>query len=144
MFNDRLLQIEREIQALKTVRRRTSTTMRVITKQVSATVRLKARGTPLGVVARVQYYGYVEIVPSDSSMPFFFSTSELEFGQVGRTVELIGYGLDNRFGVLVDVGFAASDNTMADGETRDIQIAFYVSCTQDFTWQAKMVYRGEP
>ena len=56
----------------------------------------------------------------------------------------MGYGLDNRFGVLVDIGFAASDNTMVDGETRDIQITFYVSCTQDFTWQAKMVYRGEP
>lgn len=145
MFNERISQLEREIQALKTVRRRTSTTMMVETKQVSANVRLKARMTPTGSpIVRLNYYGYVEITPSDNSLPFFYGMSERGYATEGRTVELIPYGANNKFGVLVGASANSSDMNLQDGQTKDVQIVFNLSCTQNFTWTASQIYAGEP
>lgn len=136
-FNDRLLQIEREIQALKTIRRRTSTTMKTITKRVTATVTFTARQTALGVFVYTESRGYVEITPSDASLPYFFAYSKMSTTQSGgRRITLQPYGENGKSGYLVDASTLESDKSIGAGGHMNVSVSFYITCTQDFTWTA--------
>lgn len=137
-FNDRLLQIEREIQGLKTIRRRTSTTMNTITKMVTATVTLSAYQTPLGdIVVYVESRGYIEITPKDDSLPYFYAYSGRGVAQSGgRIVTAVEYGENGKSGYLVEVSTLESDKNIGAGGHMDVSVNFYITCTQDFTWSA--------
>lgn len=136
-FEHRIKALQAEVEALKAVKQKSSTTLATYTKKVTCSALLmRGNSTPLGPgVIWTRNMALVEIVPKDSSNPLIFSFSQPSYSDRGnRSSKLYPWMVSNgNSAVLVDPGTSPSDNSMADGTTRTINMTIYITATGDFS-----------
>lgn len=137
-FAERIKALRAEIEALKTIRRRSSTTLETITRSATCTARLYK--TNAGVVV-CQYAGLVEITPTDSDNEPLIGISQPPYASRGnREVELVRWvKSDGTLGVLCTPGANSSDESMATGGTKDVTLTIYITATGDFATTSSQV-----
>lgn len=136
-FAERIKALRAEVEALKTVKRKSSTTLTTVTKTVTCTaVRKREDPTPLGPgVIDTLYMGLIEIIPTDPTNPLIFSYAQPAYADRGSRSSLC-YGWMTANGnpaVLVNPGSSPSDETMVAQEQRTITMTVYITATGDFT-----------
>ena len=136
-FAERIKALRAEVEALKAVKSKSSTSLATVTKTVTCTA-VKKRGadTPLGPgVIETTYMGLIEIIPTDPTNPLIFSYSQPPYAERGSRSSLCyGWMLANgNPAVLVDPGSSSSDDNMVAQEQRTITLTVYITATGDFT-----------
>lgn len=136
-FAQRIRTLRAEIEALKTLRRKSSLTLNTITKAATCTAQLYKTST--GVVV-CRYAGLVEITPTDGNEPLI-SLSQPSYSNRGRrSVDLTPWvKSDGTLGVLCAPGANSSENTMATESTKNITITIYITSTSNFTTSSSQV-----
>jgi tetrahydromethanopterin S-methyltransferase subunit H len=131
-FADRMKTLKAEIEALKTVKRKSSLTLATVTK--SATCVAQLYRTEAGAVI-CQYSGLIEITPRDGTNEPLIGYSQPSYSARGtRDVRLTPWvTADGKLGILCTPEANSAENNMATGSTKDIQITVYITATDDFT-----------
>ena len=144
-FAERIKALRAEVEALKAVKSKSSTTLSTVTKTITCTaVRMRADSTPLGPgVIFTKYMALIEIVPTDPTNPLIFSYSQPAYADRGSRSSLC-YGWMTANGnpaVLVEPGSASSDDNMTAREQRTITMTVYITATGDFTTNVTQVLK---
>lgn len=137
-FQERIKALRAEIEALKTVRRKSSTTLDTITRSATCTARLYK--TDAGVVL-CDRAGLVEITPTDTDNEPLIGVSQPPYASRGnRDVELVRWvKSDGTLGILCTPGANSSDESMATGGTKNVTLTIYITSTGDFTTTSSQV-----
>ncbi len=136
-FARRIKALRAEVEALKAIKRKSSTVLNTITKSVSCTSTLyRADGTGYYAAGTLflKKIAQVEIIPTGGE-PLIFSYSMPPYAdRNNRSVKISSWLSSNgNPAVIVDPGEAASDSTIANGTSRDITMTIYITATADFT-----------
>ena len=136
-FAERIKALRAEVEALKAVKSKSSTSLATVTKTVTCTAVMKrGNDTPLGPgVIATTYMALIEIVPTDPTNPLIFSYSQPPYAERGNRSSLCyGWMMANgNPAVLVHPGSSPSDNNMVAQEQRTITMTVYITATGDFT-----------
>lgn len=136
-FAERIKALRAEVEALKAVKSKSSTSLATVTKTVTCTaVKKRGESTPLGPgVIETTYMALIEIVPTDPTNPLIFSYSQPPYAERGSRSSLCyGWMMANgNPAVLVDPGSSSSDDNMVAQEQRTITMTVYITATGDFT-----------
>lgn len=131
-FAERMKALKAEIEALKTVKRKSSLALDTITKSATCTAQLYR--TDAGVIV-CQYSGLIEITPKDSTNEPLIGYAQPSYSARGkRDIRLTPWTAQNGgLGILCTPDANSAENGMAKGETKDVQITIYITSTGDFT-----------
>lgn len=137
-FQDRIKSLRAEVEALKTVRRKSSTTLNTITHSATCTARLYK--TSAGVVV-CDYAGLVEITPTDTDNDPLIGISQPPYASRGnRDVELVRWvKSDGTLAILCTPGANSSDESMATESTKNVTLTIYITATSEFTTASSQV-----
>lgn len=142
-FAERIKALRAEVEALKAVKSKSSTTLATITKTITCTaVKQRDDPTPLGPgMIFTKYMALIEIIPTDPANPLIFSYSQPPYAERGNRSSLCyGWMMANgNPAVLVNPGSSSSDNDMAAQEQRTITLTIYITATGDFTTNVTQV-----
>lgn len=137
-FQQRIKALKSEIEALKTVRSKSSLVLNTTTKTATCAARLYKTST--GVVV-CQYSGLIEINPSNTDNEPLIGYSQPSYSARGnREIDLTPWvKSDGTLGILCTPDAASSDSSMSAGATKDITITVYITATDDFTTTSSQV-----
>lgn len=137
-FAERIKALRAEVEALKAVKRKSSTVLDTVTKEIQCTATIyRADGTgSIGAgLLTVRDMGLVEIVPTDNN-PLIFSYAQPAFADRGNRPSQLRSWMTSSGNpaVLVDPGTSSSvDGGMAYGSTKTVTLTIYITATGDFT-----------
>lgn len=136
-FEQRIKALRAEVEALKAVKRKSSTALNTITKTVTCTSTLyRADGSGYYAAGTlfVKKIGQIEIIPTDGQ-PLIFSFSQPPYAsRNNRSSTVLSWlSADGNPAVIVNPGEAASDSSIPNGTSRDIQLTVNITATADFT-----------
>ena len=137
-FEQRIKALRAEVEALKAVKRKSSTALNTITKTVTCTSTVyRANGS--GYYAAGTYVlrriGQIEIVSTDGA-PLLFSYYVAPYASRGnRPIRIMSWLSSNdNPAILADpIAGSGTDSTIPNGSTRDITMTIYITATADFT-----------
>lgn len=135
-FDNLIKDLRAEVEALKTIRRKSSVTFETITKTATATavIHKDSYGTITCKKAAV-----ISIVTSDPN-PFVFSYSQPSGPIRGRKVSLLGWtDSQNRPAILAIPSGSSNDSGMAINSDKNVTITIYITATTDFTTTSSQV-----
>lgn len=136
-FAERIKALRAEVEALKAVKSKSSTSLATVTKTVTCTaVRKRGDDTPLGPgVILTTYMALIEIIPTDPTNPLIFSYAQPPYAERGNRSSLCyGWMMANgNPAILVNPGSSPSDDNMVAQEQRTITMTVYITATGDFT-----------
>lgn len=133
-FDSYIKDLRREIEALKTERRRSSLTF--TTKTITTSAPATMYKTQNGNVIEGRYNALVEIIPRDDTNRLIFGFSQPAFSTRQRDVRLFPWILDNgNPGVLMIPYRNNADESMANGSTKEITLSLTITASGDFTTQ---------
>lgn len=137
-FDKRIKALRAEIEALKTVRRKSSLTLETTTKTATCTATLYKTST--GVVT-CQYSGLIEITPASADNEPLISYSQPSYSARGnRNITLTPWvKSDGTLGILCTPDGASVDSSMANNSTKNITITIYITATDNFTTTSSQV-----
>lgn len=122
-FDHLILDLKREIEALKTIKRKSSTTLETITKTATGT----ATSVWTGHVATITRGALIKMTPADSDNPFIFSWTLQPYAQRGRNIQVIPWTTSDGSPALVLIP-ATDDNFVGN-----ISVSVNITATGDFT-----------
>lgn len=132
-FDQLIINLRNEIEALKSVKRRSSLTQETITKTVSGTA--VAYYTSGGSV--VTRAALIEFIPADPSNPFLFSWALVPYSQRNRNITVIPWTTSNGNPGVVLVP------SLSTGESGNISVSAIITSTGDFTaTSSQIIYDG--
>lgn len=136
-FEQRIKALRAEVEALKAVKRKSSTALNTITKTVTCTSTLyRADGSGYYAAGTLflKKIAQIEIISTDGE-PLIFSFSQPPYASRGnRSSSVLSWlSSDGNPAVIVNPGEAASDSSIPNGSSRDIQLTVYITATADFT-----------
>lgn len=139
-FEHRIIALRSEIEALKTTRRKSSSTLTTITKTVTCTAQLKN----VSNVILCRRAGALAIVPTDGSTNFLYSVALQPYSSRGRDVRTTNWLFnDGAVGVMCVPDASDLDDNLADGSTKNVTITVYITATCDFTTEASQIVYNE-
>lgn len=139
-FDHRIMALRAEVEALKTTRRKSSTTLTTITKTVRCTAQLKRSGN----VVLCTKAGAIAIIPTDESQEFLYSVAIAPYSQRGRDVRTTNWLFaDGVVGAVLEPYSSDQDDGMAAGATKNITITAYITATADFEAETSQVTFNE-
>lgn len=122
-FDHLILDLKREIEALKTIKRKSSTTLETITKTATGT----ATSVWTGHATTITRAALVKMTPADSDNPFIFSWTLQPYAQRGRNIQVIPWTTSDGSPALVLIP-ATDDNFVGN-----ISVSVNITATGDFT-----------
>lgn len=132
-FDKLIKDLRAEIEALKTIRRKSSLTLTTTTKTATGT----AVAYYTGHVSTVTRAALIKLTPATSD-PFIFSWTLQPYAQRGRNIQIIPWTTSDGNPALVLV---PSLNT---GEVGNISVSVNITATGDFTTSAsQIIYDGD-
>lgn len=136
-FEQRIKALRAEVEALKAVKRKSSTALNTITKTVTCTSTLyRADGSGYYAAGTlfVKKIGQIEIIPTDGQPLIFSFTQPPYASRNNRSSTVLSWlSADGNPAVIVNPGEAASDSSIPNGSSRDIQLTVNITATADFT-----------
>lgn len=136
-FEERIKALKAEVEALKTVRRKSSTTFATITKPATCTAQLYK--TSAGVVV-CQYAGLVKISPSTSGEQPIIGYSQVPYSSRNRDITLTPWvDGSGTLGILCIPDASGLDSGMATETTKNVTVTIYITSTVDFTTSTAQV-----
>lgn len=132
-FDKLIKDLTTEIEALKTIRRKSSLTLTTTTKTATGT----AVAYYTGHVSTVTRAALIKLTPADPDNPFIFSWTLQPYAQRGRNIEIVPWTVDgNPALVLVP--------SLGTGESGNISVSVNITATGDFTIStAQIIYDGD-
>ncbi|MEE0870105.1 MAG: hypothetical protein U0L52_01850 [Bacteroidaceae bacterium] len=139
-FEERIKALQGEVEALKTIKRKNSTTLRTITKSGICTGQLKRIGNAVICILA----GAIAVIPTNPDEKFIFSCSLDDYSTKKRQIETINWFFDDgAVGICCIPRASGTDNGMAVGATKNVSIRVYVTATSDFTLEASQIVNDE-
>lgn len=133
-FDKLIKDLHTEIEALKTIRRKSSLTLTTTTKTATGT----AVAHYTGHVSTLTRAALIKLTPTDPENPFIFSWTLQPYAQRGRNIEIVPWTTSDGNPALV---LAPSLNT---GESGNIPVSVNITATGDFTIStAQIIYDGD-
>lgn len=139
-FDKLIKDLRSEVEALKTIRRKSSLTLETQTKTATGTAVLHKNGN--GVIT-CKKAALISIVSNDSN-PFVFGYS-LQSGAIrGRKMNLTGWtDANNRPAILVVPRESSSESSMPNNSDKNITVTVYITATTEFTTaSSQIIYDG--
>lgn len=132
-FDKLIKDLTTEIEALKTIRRKSSLTLTTTTKTATGT----AVAYYTGHVSTVTRAALIKLTPADPENPFIFSWTLQPYAQRGRNIGIVPWTVDgNPALVLVP--------SLGTGESGNIPVSVNITATGDFTIStAQIIYDGD-
>lgn len=132
-FDKLIKDLHAEIEALKTIRRKSSLTLTTTTKTATGT----AVAYYTGHVSTLTRAALIKLTPTDPENPFIFSWTLQPYAQRGRNIEIVPWTADgNPALVLVP--------SLSTGESGNISVSVNITATADFTIStAQIIYDGD-
>lgn len=132
-FDKLIKDLTTEIEALKTIRRKSSLTLTTTTKTATGT----AVAYYTGHVSTITRAALIKLTPADTDNPFIFSWTLQPYAQRGRNIEIVPWTVDgNPALVLVP--------SLGTGESGNISVSVNITATGDFTIStAQIIYDGD-
>lgn len=132
-FDKLIKDLTTEIEALKTIRRKSSLTLTTTTKTATGT----AVAYYTGHVSTITRAALIKLTPADQDNPFIFSWTLQPYAQRGRNIEIVPWTVDgNPALVLVP--------SLGTGESGNISVSVNITATGDFTIStAQIIYDGD-
>lgn len=132
-FDKLIKDLTTEIEALKTIRRKSSLTLTTTTKTATGT----AVAYYTGHVSTITRAALIKLTPADPDNPFIFSWTLQPYAQRGRNIEIVPWTVDgNPALVLVP--------SLGTGESGNISVSVNITATGDFTIStAQIIYDGD-
>lgn len=139
-FQHRIMALKAEVEALKTTRRKSSTTLMTITKTATCTAQI----TNYNNVILCTKAGAVAIVPTDGADNFLYSVAIRPYANRGREVETYNWLFADGIVGAMAVPFGSDlDNDLAVGATKNITITVYITATSDFETESSQIIYNE-
>lgn len=132
-FDKLIKDLTTEIEALKTIRRKSSLTLTTTTKTATGT----AVAHYTGHVSTLTRAALIKLTPADPENPFIFSWTLQPYAQRGRNIGIVPWTVDgNPALVLVP--------SLGTGESGNIPVSVNITATGDFTIStAQIIYDGD-
>lgn len=132
-FDKLIKDLHAEIEALKTIRRKSSLTLTTTTKTATGT----AVAYYTGHVSTITRAALIKLTPADPDNPFIFSWTLQPYAQRGRNIEIVPWTVDgNPALVLVP--------SLGTGESGNISVSVNITATGDFAIStAQIIYDGD-
>lgn len=132
-FDKLIKDLTTEIEALKTIRRKSSLTLTTTTKTATGT----AVAYYTGHVSTLTRAALIKLTPADPENPFIFSWTLQPYAQRGRNIGIVPWTVDgNPALVLVP--------SLGTGESGNIPVSVNITATGDFTIStAQIIYDGD-
>ena len=135
-FDKLIKDLRAEVEALKTIRRKSSLTFETVTKTATGTAVLHKNGS--GTIT-CKKAAVISIVTSDPN-PFVFGYSQPSGSTRGRKVDLMGWTDSNgRPAILAIPSGSSNDSSMANNSNKNVTITVYITATTDFTTTSSQV-----
>ena len=139
-FSHRIMALKAEVEALKTARRKSSTTLMTITKTVACTATLKN----VNNVVLCQKAAGVAIIPTDGNDEFLYSVAIEPYANRGRDVETYNWLFDDEaMGVMCVPRSSDQDDGMTSGQTKTINIQVKITATSNFATETSQITFNE-
>lgn len=135
-FAERIKRLKAEVEALKTVKRKSSTTLSTITHTATCTAQLYKDS--YGIV-HTRYAGAIQIVPADEN-PLVYSVALPPYTSRNRNVRAFNWLFDSGTPGVALIPFGSSaDSGMANNSTKNITLTAYITATGDFTTTSSQI-----
>lgn len=135
-FAERIKRLKAEVEALKTAKRKSSTTLSTITHTATCTAQLYKDS--YGIV-HTRYAGVVQIVPTDEN-PLVYSVALPPYTSRNRNVRAFNWLFDSGTPGVALIPFGSSaDNGMANNSTKNVTLTAYITATGDFTTTSSQI-----
>lgn len=135
-FDKLIKDLRAEVEALKTVRRKSSLTMETVTKTATGTAVLHKNS--YGIIT-CKKAAVITIQTTDPN-PFVFGFSQPSGSVRGRKVELLGWtDSSNKPSILAIPSESSNDSGMAINSDKNVTITVYITATTDFTTTSSQV-----
>lgn len=129
-FQHRIMALKAEVEALKTLKRKSSTTLATVTHTATCTATLYKDQYGLIYTRKA---GAIEIIPDDPN-GFIYSVAIPQFSSRGRNVRTFNWLFDNGNAGVALIPFGSSaDNGMPNNSTKNITLTAYITATSDFS-----------
>lgn len=139
-FDERIKALRSEVEALKTIKRKNSTTLTTITKTGVCTGQLKR----IDNVIVCMLAGAIAVIPTNPDEKFIFSCALDDYSLKMRQIETINWLFDDgAVGICCIPRASGLDNGMAKNATKNVSIRVHVTATSDFTLEASQIVNDE-
>lgn len=139
-FDHRIMALKSEVEALKTIRRRSSTTLTTITKTVTCTAVLVNYNN----IILCKKAGAIKITPINSADEFLYSSAIQPYSDRGRKIETYNWLFsDGSMGVMCVPFGSDMDDGMSAGDTKNVTITVYITSTSDFETDTSQITFNE-
>lgn len=139
-FDQRIKNLKEEVEALKTIKRKNSTTLTTITKSAVCIGQLKRIGNAVICMKA----GAIAIVPTNPNEKFVFCCALDNYSTKKRQIETINWLFDDGTVGLCCIPRASGiDNGMAANATKNVSITVYVTATSDFEIESSQIINDE-
>lgn len=133
-FDKLIINLRAEIEALKTIRRKSSLTLTTTTKTATGT----AVAYYTGHVSTITRAALIKLTPSDPTNPFIFSWTLLPYAQRNRNINVIPWTTSDGSPALV------LDPETTGNESGNISVSVNITATDDFTIStSQIIYDGD-
>lgn len=134
----RITALRREVEALKTLKKKSSLTLSTITKTIVCTGSVYKYSTPLGDVIVPRMAGLIKISPNDSGECLLGYSQPSYAARGNRRVDITRWIDGGAIGVVCTPYSAPSDSALPYGVS-NISISVNITCTSDFTYTTGQV-----
>ena len=136
-FDDRIIALKNEVEALKAAKRKSSLVLSTITKTCTATAQLYKTDHDVIICTKA---ALISIERSDDDNPLLFSWSMPGYSSRGRNVDAIAWtDADGADGLLLVPYSSSADAGMARNSYKNITLTAYITATGDFTASSTQV-----
>ena len=137
-LENRITALRREVEALKTLKKKSSLTLSTITKTIICTGSIYKYSTPLGDVIVPRMAGLIKITPKDGGECLLGYSQPSYAARGNRKIYITGWMQDGLIGVACTPYGASSDSALPYGVS-NISISVNITCTSDFTYTTGQV-----
>lgn len=136
-FAERVKRLKAEVEALKTAKRKSSTTLSTITHAVTCTAQLYKDS--YGIV-HTRYAGAIAMIPTDSENPLVYSVALPPYTSRNRNVRAFNWLFDDgAVGVALIPFGSSADSGMVNNSTKNVTLTAYITATGDFTTTSSQI-----
>jgi hypothetical protein len=132
-FDSRISALRKEVEALKSVKKKSSLTLSTISKTIRCYGSLYKYSTPLGDVIVPRMAGLVKIIPKDDGDCLLGYSQPSYSARGNRRVDATRWLDGDSIGVACTPYRAASDSSLPYGVS-NIPITITITCTSDFDY----------
>lgn len=137
-LQQRITALRREVEALKSLKKKSSLTLSTISKTIQCTGSIYKYSTPLGDVIVPRMAGLVKIIPKDDGDCLVGYSQPSYAARGNRRVDITLWLQGGVMGVVCTPYGAPSDSSLGYG-VHNIQISVTITSTSDFDYQIDQV-----